>query len=125
MTPSLAGDAGSELSPASRKAAVMESIIFMLQANIEQLIESGIKLQQIKLAGGLSQDSALCQRLANLCRMSVQRSLYKEATARGIAWLAAGRPPHWSDNEAQIFQPQADARLRDRYSVFISELEKL
>ncbi len=125
VTPSLAGDAGSELSPASRKAAVMESIIFMLQANIEQLIESGIKLQQIKLAGGLSQDSALCQRLANLCRMSVQRSLYKEATARGIAWLAAGRPLHWSDNEAQIFQPQADARLRDRYSVFISELEKL
>jgi glycerol kinase len=83
--------------PAAPEAmvAVIESILFLLQANIVLLQSQYPAIERIRISGGLSNLDGLCQRLANLSGLEVQRPYQVEATARGIAWQAAGCPADW------------------------------
>jgi glycerol kinase len=109
-------------SPAERAVAVAESVLFLLQANLHSMQQQSIC--RLRVSGGLSRLSPLCQKLANLSGLPVTRSDNKEASARGVAWLAAGRPAHWSDaGSTQLFQPQTDSGLRTRYQQFIQQLQ--
>jgi len=101
----------------AKLVAVAESILFLLQANIEQLqTSSGPKLEHILISGGLASQDGLCQRLADLTSVTVQRPHITEATARGLAYLLASRPADW-DTKPQVtsFTPTADPRLSQRY----------
>ena len=54
--------------------------------------------------------------LASLAGAPVRRRDDPEASARGIAYLAAGRPARWHVGAAEdIFEPQSDESLRGRY----------
>ena len=110
--------------PAEALVAVIESILFLVQANLELLraLDPGIK--RIRISGGLAQADGLCQRLANLSGMTVERGTDIEATARGIAWLAAGQPEGWEQTDRKReFLPRADAALGKRYARFLEAIQ--
>jgi glycerol kinase len=86
-----------DAAPELKLAAVMESIVFMLAENLTRAAQYGAPLRQIVISGGLSRMPALCQRLADICGIPVFRPEVTEGTARGLAWLCAGRDAPWPD----------------------------
>ncbi len=110
-----------EASAGERMAAVAESILFLLQANLEAMQAAGLAIHRIQISGGLAQADALCQRLADLSGLVVYRPRQQEATARGTAWLASGMPERWPEPQpGDLFEPRAAPRLQDRYHAFTS-----
>ena len=80
---------------------------------------------RLTVSGGLSRIKPLCQKLANLSGLPVERGEDAEASARGIAWLAAGRPENWCQTgKTQLFEPLSDTGLTTRYSQFIEKLRE-
>jgi glycerol kinase len=113
-------------SPAAAMAAVVESILFLVQANIDRLQEMEPGVEAIRVSGGLARLDGLCQKLASLSGLVVQRPEQTEATARGIAWLAAGSPAGWSgEGKESTFMPGKDAKLRARYNRFTRVLKSV
>ena len=104
--------------------AIIESIVFMVCSNLE-LMQCEQPLTTLRVAGGLSQLDGLCQRLANLSALQVQRMHLSEATARGVAWLAAGKPDGWSSVELEVFEPVHTPALTERYDMFNAVLKSL
>mgnify|MGYP001175091943 CR=1 FL=1 len=106
-----AGDAG------QKAVSVVESIAFLLQANIDEIGKYVLPARRIRVSGGVSRLDGLCRRLATLSGLPVHRRDDAEATARGIGFLAAGRPARWNESGAEeIFAPEAGEALRARYA---------
>lgn len=112
-----------ELSPAQCKAALMESIAFLITYNIQVISQQVIETKSLVVTGGLSSDTYLCQRLADLCKVPVMSSDYKEATSRGAAWLVFDRP-NWESPQYLSFMPREDEAIHSRYQKFITEIER-
>jgi glycerol kinase len=106
---------------AMQAIAIIESIVFMVCINLE-LMHSEQPLTRLRLSGGLSQLDGFCQDLANLSGLQVERMKLPEATARGAAWLAAGKPDDWSDVEVDVFKPAVIPALAKRYAIFRAAL---
>ena len=111
------------LDPELRAVAVIESIVFMICINLE-IMQSEQTLNRLRVCGGLSQLDGLCQRLADLSALQVERLRSPEATARGIAWLAAGKPDAWSHADVETFKPKNNITLCKRYAMFSAVLNK-
>lgn len=108
----------------AQAVAVIESIVFMVCSNLE-IMQSEQRLTRLRVCGGLSQLDGLCQRLANLSALPVERMVLPEATAKGIAWLAADKPEHWSHVNLETFEPVSNAALSERYALFKAVLSRL
>lgn len=109
--------------PWHRVVAVAESILFLLQANLNEMQAAGWGARRIQIGGGLARSDALCQRLADLSGTAVYRPAETEATARGTAWLAAGCPSHWPEvSPGTSFVPQPNPALAGRYARFRQEM---
>ncbi len=105
-----------EAEPWCQAVAVVESIAFLLQTNIDHMAAHVAPARRIRVSGGVSQLDGLCQRLACISALPVHRRDDPEASARGIAYLAAGCPPQWNHQaHEQVFPPRADAALLGRY----------
>ena len=101
---------------AQRAAAVVESIAFLLQANIDAMAAHVPPAKRIRVSGGVSRLDGLCQRLASVSGLPVYRRDDPEATTRGIAFLAARMPTDWNVGEPdRVFAPADDVALRARY----------
>lgn len=115
-----------------RMAALMESIVFLLTINIEEMHKHNVETRRLLVAGGMSKDDHLCQCLADLCAASVTVSSFKEATSRGAAWLALqgsckevqanktlDKNQHqWGVLQAKQFLPAKNASLQSRFAIF-------
>jgi len=102
--------------PWQKAVAVVESIAFLLQANIEEMAKHMPPAARIRVSGGVSRIDGLCRRLAAVSGLPVHRRDDPEATARGIGYLAAGRPASWNKDAAEeIFAPENNADIRRRY----------
>ena len=77
--------------PPEKFAAVVESIAFALIANMEATDFALGPARRIVVTGGLARLDGLCERLATLSGLSVERPENVEATATGLAWLVGGR----------------------------------
>jgi len=98
--------------PSQKVVAVVESIVFMLAVNIEM-----IGADAVTVSGGLARLDGLCSRLADVTGLVVERPVVHEATARGLAWLVAGRPAGWRDpGEPTMFEPTANPALKSRFA---------
>lgn len=108
-------------------AGVLESVIFLLKVNIDEILKSGQKIDTLFVSGGLSQADALCQRLADVNQIRVVRLNSPEATSRGIAFLAAGMPKTWEKTPGQVFQPETkiNKKLIYRYNQFLNIISGL
>jgi len=99
--------------------AVLESIAFMICANLELMRDSA--LRRVLASGGLSASNYLCECIASLGGLTVERSTVREATATGLAFLVFGRPRDWRPVlEIETFVPRQSssqsAALEQRYA---------
>lgn len=99
----------------ARLHAVLESIAFLTVENLERMQAPGGALGRLVVTGGLASRDALCRMLADLTGIDVLRPAVREATARGLAWLVAGRPPGWQA-PAQRFEPAAASGITARFA---------
>lgn len=105
--------------------AVAESIVFLLQANLDEMHALAPATAQLVVTGGLSWYDGLCQRLADLSGLPAYRPGEYEATARGTAYLLAGCPNDWPEPApGQWFTPDANAALVVRYRKWRSLMEE-
>lgn len=105
-----------DCSHAEMAVAVIESIVFLLCANLAEMRKLSSPPEQIQLTGGLAVLDGLCQRLADISGLPVYRPEECEATARGVAWLLAGQPDVWPENTPGIwFKPANHPDLDERY----------
>jgi glycerol kinase len=106
-----------EAEPGLMAVAVAESIVFLLQANLDLFQKLPAPLEQIVVSGGLSEYDGLCQRISDLSGLPLQRPAGHEATARGTAWLLAGKPEDWPEPDPGVwFKPHTNPALRARYA---------
>lgn len=109
--------------PAQQAVAVVESIVFLLQLNLEEIGRLRPGATRIEIGGGLSRYDGLCRRLANLSGLPVRRSGRVETAGRGLAFLlhaaatGADDASAWDEAtpDARTFPPQQDAALSARY----------
>lgn len=109
---------------AAHARAVFESIAFLLQDNL-RIMQKEHPIRYLKIGGGLSQLDILCQTIANLSHIPVERIIDKESTARGIAWLASGKQHSWQTVTNKRFDPELDSALEKRHIIFTNELTRL
>jgi glycerol kinase len=102
--------------PWQQAVAVVESIAFLLQANLEHMAAHVEAPRRMRVSGGVSRLDGLCRRLAGLSGLPVHRRDDPEASARGIAFLALGRPAAWNTAPRdEVFAPVPDPALAARY----------
>jgi len=107
-----------------RVIAVVESLAFMICVNLELMREAG-PLASVVITGGLARSDYLCQAVAALATLPVDRPELREATARGTAFLAAGRPAHWQAPLLERrFAPAADGVLAARFREWRAEMSR-
>ena len=96
--------------------AVIESIAFLINTNVQEMMKFASPPQQLQISGGLAHLDGLCQRLADLSRLPIYRPKECEATARGLAYLVAKMPTHWPENEhGDWFKPKDNPVLDSRF----------
>jgi len=97
--------------------AVAESILFLIAVNLHVLQAQYAPVKTLVVTGGLSNSDGSCQKLANLAKVPVYRPLQREATAMGVAYLAAGMPQPWHTSEAGVwFQVQPEPAIQSRFA---------
>ncbi|MFQ5597892.1 MAG: FGGY family carbohydrate kinase [Nitrospiria bacterium] len=115
MTPRFIGDGDI----ASRFTAVIESILFLIQANLEAMNRCTATPTHIILSGGIAQINELCQKLSNATERPVLRPQQCEATARGLAYLLMDSPRTFpGKQDSSTFFPRADKNLKNRYGTW-------
>lgn len=114
------GDAGACM------VAVLESIVFLIQRNLEEFSSGCTLVRQLVVSGGLANINGLCEKVATLSRLPVYRAFDTEATVRGLAYLAADYPkdfpqPKWD----HVFSPGADESLLKRYQHWCKAVDRI
>jgi len=104
--------------------AVAESIVFLVQRNLEVFAGDGRRPGKLIISGGLAALDGLCRKLAALAGVPVFRSPNIEATLCGLGYLLAGFPveyprPPWQ----HVFEPQPDALIKNRYQRWRAAME--
>lgn len=101
--------------PGLAMAIVAESIVFLVQRNLDTMQQQIAAPRRILVSGGLSCADALCQAMADLSGLPVLRPAEHEATALGVAVLlgaahraADGPGSHW-------LLPRSNPVLAQRY----------
>ncbi|MCK5385645.1 MAG: hypothetical protein KAJ39_00540 [Gammaproteobacteria bacterium] len=99
-----------------KAVAVVESIVFLLKACLDEMSKLSSPPEQIQITGGLASLDGLNQRLADLSGLPVYCPTQCEATARGTAYLLAEQPANWPEQGAGIwFEPQENNDFKKRY----------
>ena len=113
----LDGQAAAEASrpELQRLAAVVDSIAFLVAVNVLAM-QRAAPLQRVVVTGGLAGCDYLCEVLAEVTRLTVERPALREATARGIAFLAAGQPSEWQSTPLEhAFAPAGRTAVLERF----------
>jgi glycerol kinase len=106
---------GAPASLAARRRAVLESIVFMLAANLDAMTRHAGPPARLRLGGGLSRDPGFCRALAAITDRPVWRADEAESTARGLARLVAGScARHWTPVPVRVWHPDPDPALDAR-----------
>ncbi len=103
---------GSEL---QQCRSVLESVAFLIKANLDEMDGHLAPPGRLVASGGLAENRMLCRMLACLSEVPVDRSSDREATSRGLAFLVAGEPPGFTSPATGRFEPEPDQRLLARY----------
>jgi glycerol kinase len=111
-----------EATQTEKLAAVIESIVFLINANLEAMTVRLGCSTGIVVTGGLSASDGLCQRLANLSGVMVERPQMSEATAHGVAFLLAGIAG--TTPAIATFRSVSDPALRQRYRQWLEYLNR-
>ena len=111
--------------PWQKTCAVVESIVFLLQTNLEVVQKISPASKRLLITGGLARLDGLCQRLADLSGLPVYRPAEHEATARGTAYQLAGFPENWPEEKpGDGFRPKPNPGLARRYKDWRAEMNR-
>jgi glycerol kinase len=106
-----------------RCLAVLESIVFLIVNNLNELRPHGPPLRRMIVTGGVAANECFCRRLASLAGIDVFRSREREATAKGLAYLVAGQPPDWPGaGEGETFAALPDPALAARFEAWLAAM---
>jgi len=107
-------------------AAVVESIAFLVAANVNEMQQRAPQLEQIVIGGGLAACTYLCESIAALTQLPLTRLSESELTAKGLAFLIAGQPAQWmTDANSTEFKPVTLQALHSRYQKWSQHMAKL
>jgi glycerol kinase len=101
--------------------AILESILFLIRVNLDEM---GAPLERLVVTGGLAGSGFVCRGLADLTHRPVVRYEEREATARGLAFLIAGAPRDWPAPPSQVFEPQLNTALRERFFAWLKLMKQ-
>ncbi len=102
--------------PQEKIVAVLESVVFLLTVNLDEMRAARPGLSRLLITGGISALDGFCRRLADLTGATVKRPAFQEASARGLAFLVARRPAGWAlPGPVADFRPSLDAPLARRF----------
>jgi len=102
-------------SPARKLQAVLESVLFLIQTNLDELRAASGELSEIALTGGLSREPVFVQGLADLSGLVVLHAEHEEATARGVAFLLNEKVARWPDARGPAVTPRKNLTLARHY----------
>jgi glycerol kinase len=110
----------------ARLLAVVESIAFLIQRNLDAMANTPPQAERIIVSGGLAGLDGLCQLIADLAGVTVIRPQQLEASATGLACLIAARPVDWptATQRADHFSPDPDTTIKQRYTVWSQQLNR-
>lgn len=95
--------------------AVLESVAFLIKANLDEMDRHHAPPARLVASGGLAENRLLCRLLAALSELPVDRSSDREATSRGLGFLVAGEPRQFLAPESARFEPEDEPQLLARY----------
>jgi glycerol kinase len=95
--------------------AVLESVAFLIKANLDEMERHRPSPERLVASGGLAENRLLCRMLACLSGAPVDRSRDREATSRGLAFQVAGMPAGFRGSPVERFEPEPEERLLARY----------
>jgi glycerol kinase len=95
--------------------AVLESVAFLIKANLDEMDRHRPAAARLVASGGLAENGLLCRMLACLSDTPVDRASDREATSRGLAFLVAGSPAGFRSPPVERFEPESDQGLLARY----------
>jgi glycerol kinase len=105
-------------------AAVLDSIAFLVATHVG-LMQTAEPLDRLVVTGGLAACDYLCAMLAETTGLTVERPSLREATARGIAYLAAGQPTGWQDVPLErTFSSAGSASIAERFACWRSAMSQ-
>ncbi len=103
--------------------AVIESIAFLITANIVLMRKHLPHLDHIVAGGGVAICPYLCECIASLTELPVQRIEEQELTAKGLAWLTAAQPERWRHySNAVHYLPKVDVTLKARHLQWLQHM---
>ena len=105
-----------------RLAAVLESIAFLLQENLDEMSRHVGPPARLVLSGGLAARTFLPRCIAVLAGVPVDCTTAAEATARGVASLAAAGQAGWIAPAMRRLEPVEDPALRARHAAWHAAL---
>lgn len=123
--PNFVSEFTSEANVKEKTVAVIESIVFLLKACLDEMCKLSSPPEQIQITGGLASAKGLNQRLADLSGLPVYCPTECEATARGTAYLLAEQPANWPEQGAgDWFEPEDNQALQTRYDNWMKTMLK-
>ncbi|MFN0242451.1 MAG: FGGY family carbohydrate kinase [Planctomycetota bacterium] len=100
----------------AKVVAVAESIVFLVQAILDEMATKLSKPRALVVSGGLSASNGICERIASLSGLDVHRSQETEATAKGLARLLWREDMDGGEKPSAPVEPTVNASLlRKRY----------
>lgn len=101
---------------ADKAVAIVESIVFLLKASLDEMCKLSSPPEQIQITGGLALLKGLNQKIADLSMLPVYCPSECEATSRGTAFLLAEQPSRWPEQDGGIwFSSKNNPELQQRY----------
>ncbi|HJP18753.1 MAG TPA: FGGY family carbohydrate kinase [Nitrospinota bacterium] len=100
---------------------VIESIVFLLCVNIDEMQKLSSPPEKILISGGLSALNGLCQKLTDLSGIPIYRPVEYEATSVGTAYLLRGQPNEWQETKQGVwFKPIHKPELEKRFKQWLN-----
>jgi glycerol kinase len=95
--------------------AVLESVAFLIKANLDEMDRHRPAAGRLVASGGLAENRLLCRMLATLSGSPVDRGSNLEATSRGLACQVAGMPHGFTAPAVERIEAEPDQQLLARY----------
>lgn len=104
--------------------AGVEAMAYQTRDNLDVLVGSGTPVPALKVDGGASRSGLLCQFMADISGIPVQRPTELERTALGVAQVAGLAVGHWTWSDLaehwqldRVFEPEMpEARREELYA---------
>lgn len=111
-------------SPQAGAIAILDSIAFLLTANIQRAASQIGRLERLVLTGGLASVDYLCQSLADVSGVTTVRSTLREATAKGVGFLLS-HDSNWPGlGELVRFTPTPQSPVAQRHLVWSAHMRR-